>query len=63
MTVAEKDDVVGDALDVRDHVGGDHDRGFQLGDAVHQQLEELAGGERVEPLERLVEQDQFRPLA
>ena len=62
MTLAEEDDVVGDALDVRDHVRGDHDRGLELGDPVHQELQELAGCERVEALERLVEEDQRRPL-
>ena len=34
-----------------------------LGDAVHQQLQELAAGERVEARERLVEEEQRRPLA
>ena len=52
----EQDDVVADALDVGDHVRCDHDGGGGLGDAVHQQLQELAAGEGVEPRERLVEQ-------
>ena len=34
-----------------------------LGDAVHQELQELAPRERVEPRERLVEQHEPRPLA
>ena len=37
--------------------------GGRLRDAVHQQLQELAAGERIEPRERLVEQQQPRPLA
>jgi hypothetical protein len=44
-----------DALDVRDHVGCDHDRGFQL-ETPSISSWRNPGGERVEPLERLVEQ-------
>ena len=62
MSLAQEDDVVGDALDVRDHVRGDHHGGLQLGDTVHQQLEELTCRERVEPRERLVEEQQGRAL-
>ena len=60
--VGQQHDVVADALDVGDHVRRDHDRRLRLGDAVHQQLQELAAGERVEAGERLVEQEQLRPL-
>ena len=34
----------------------------RLGDAVHQQLQELPADERVEARERLVEEQQARPL-
>ena len=55
--------MVADALDVRDDVRRDDDGRPGLGDAVHQQLQELAPGERVEARERLVEQDELRALA
>ena len=59
----EQDDVVADALDVGDHVRRDDDGRAGLGDAVHQQLEQLAAGERVEAREGLVQQHELRPLA
>ena len=59
----QQHDVVADALDVGDDVRGDDDGGRRLGDAVHQQLEQFSAGERVEARERLVEQDELRPLA
>ena len=61
--LGQQDDVIADALDVRDHVRRDHDRRRRLGHAVHQKLQELAAGERVEAGERLVEQHELRPLA
>src|SRR5262249_35070108 len=62
VSVAEQHDVIGDALDVRDDVRRDDDRGTGLGDSVHEHLQKLAGRERIEPRERLVEQEQRGPL-
>ena len=59
----QQHDVVADALDVGDDVRRDDDGRTELGDPVHQQLQQLAGGERIEARERLVEQDEPRPLA
>ena len=61
--VGEQDDVVADALDVGDTCDAITTVAPRLRDAVHQQLQELAAGERVEARERLVEQKQRRPLA
>src|SRR5947209_1027774 len=44
-------------------MGGDDDRGLRLGDAVHEQAQELAAGKGIEEGERLVEQEQRGPLA
>ena len=60
---AQEHDVVADTLDVRDDVRGHDDGRPELRNAVHQQLQQLTAGEGVEARERLVEQDEPRPLA
>ena len=58
----EHDEVVADPLDVADQVRGQHDAGLLLGDGLHQVLQELPPGQRVQARDRLVEQQQVRPL-
>ena len=58
----EHDQVVADALEVGDQVRGQHDAELVLGDGLHQVLEELAPGERVEAGDRLVEDQQLGAL-
>ena len=58
----EHDQVVADPLEVGDQVRGQHDADAVLGDDLHQALQELAPGQRVEAGHRLVEDQQLRPL-
>ena len=58
----EDDEVIADPLEVGDDVRGEDHRHAGLGDGLHHRLQELAAGERVERGDRLVEQEQLRPL-
>ena len=58
----EHDEVVAHALEIGDQVRGQHDADAVLGDDLHQVLQELAPGERVEARDRLVEDQQLGPL-
>jgi hypothetical protein len=58
----ENDQVVADPFEVGDQVGGQHDAEALLGDRLHQALQELPPGERVQAGDRLVEDEQFGPL-
>src|SRR5690242_4830153 len=62
-TAAQQDDAVADTLNVRHNVRSDDHGGSELRYSVHQQLKQLAAGERVEACERFVEQDQAWPFA
>ena len=62
LRVDEHDEVVADPLQVGDHVRGQHDAELVLGDGLHQDLQELPAGQRVEAGDRLVEDQQLRPL-
>ena len=58
----EHDQVVADPLEVGDQVRRQHDAHPLLGVDLHQDLQELASGQRVEARDRLVEDQQLRPL-
>ena len=58
----QDDEVVADPLQVGDQVRGQDDAELVLGDGLHQVLEELAPGQRVEAGDRLVEDEQLGPL-
>ena len=60
--VDQHDQVVADPLEVGDQVRGQHDAELVLGDGLHQVLQELAPGERVEAGDRLVEDQQLGAL-
>ena len=60
--VDQHDQVVADALDVGDEVRGQDDAQLLLGDRLHQVLQELPAGQRVEAGDRLVEDQQLGPL-
>ena len=60
--VDQHDQVVAGALDVGDEVRGQHDAELLLGDRLHQVLQELPAGQRVEGGDRLVEQQQLGPF-
>ena len=60
--VDQHDQVVADPFQVGDQVRGEHDAELVLGDGLHQVLQELAPGERVEAGDRLVEDQQLGPL-
>ena len=54
--------VVAYPFQVGDQVRGQHDAGAVLGDRLHQALQELPPGQRVQAGERLVEDEQLGPL-
>src|SRR6185312_13759822 len=58
----EHDQVIANALEVRDEVRGQHNADALLGDHLHEVLEEFAPGEWVERGDGLVEDEQLRPL-
>ena len=58
----QHDEVVGDALEVGHEVRRDHDAEPVLGHDLHQALQELAAGERIEAGDRLVEDQQLGAL-
>ena len=58
----EHHQVVAGPLEVRQEMGGEHDAQSLVGDDLHQGLEELAPGERVQTGHRLVEDQQLRAL-
>jgi hypothetical protein len=58
----EQDQVVADPLQLGDDVGGQHHGEAVLDRRAHQRLHELAAGERVQAGDRLVQQQQPRPL-
>ena len=60
--VDEHDEVVTGALDVGDQVRGEHHAELLVGHRLHEVLEELAAGQRVEAGHRLVEEQQLGPL-
>ena len=60
--VDQHDQVVAGPLEVGDQVRGEHDAELVLGDGLHQVLQELAPGERVEAGDRLVEDQQLGAL-
>ena len=60
--VDQHDQVVADPLEVGDQVGGEHHAELVLGDGLHQALQELAAGQRVEAGDRLVEDQQLGSL-
>ena len=62
LGVDQHDEVVADPFQVGDHVRGQQDAELVLGDRLHQHLQELAAGERVEARDRLVEDQQLGPL-
>ena len=59
----EQDQVVADALEVRDEVRGQHHGDPILRHALHQDLEELSASKRVQAGQGLVQQQQFGTLA
>ena len=60
--VDQHDQVVADPFQVGDQVRGEHDAELVLGDGLHQALQELAPGQRVEAGDRLVEDQQLGAL-
>ena len=60
--VDQDDDVVADPLEVGDDVRGQQHADLVLGDRLHQHLQELASGQRVEAGDRLVEDQQLGSL-
>ena len=58
----EHDEVVAHPLDVGDQMRGEHHADPVLGDGLHQALQELPPGQRVQARDRLVEQQQLGPL-
>ena len=63
LAVGEDDEVVADSFDVRQQVRGQHHGRRVLGDELHQILEELAAGQRVEARYGFVEQEQLWAFA
>jgi hypothetical protein len=61
-TVPEHDQVIADTLKVADQVGRQHDAHPVLRDALHQRGQEVPSRQRVEAGQRLVEEEQLRPL-
>lgn len=53
---------IADAFKIGDQMGGEHDAESVLRDRLHEILQELAAGERVERGDGLVEEQQLRPL-
>ena len=62
LRVDQDDEVVADPLEVGDHVRGEQHADLVLGDRLHQDLQELAAGQRVQARDRLVEDQQLGPL-
>ena len=62
LRVDQDDDVVADAFEVGDDVRGEQHADLLLGDRLHQHLQELAPGQRVQARDRLVEHQQLGPL-
>ena len=62
LRVDQDDEVVAGPLDVGDQVRGEHDAELLVGDGLHQVLEELPAGQRVEARDRLVEDQQLGSL-
>ena len=60
--LGERDQVIADALELGDDVGGENDRDPLVDDGLHHRVQELAARERVERGHRLVEQQQPRLL-
>ena len=58
----QHDQVVADPFQVGQQVRGEQHRGAGIGDAAHQGLQELSPRERIQPGDRLVKQQQPRPL-
>ena len=58
----EDDEVVTDPFEIGDEMRGQHDADPVLGDDLHEALEELAPGERVEARHRLVEEEELGSL-
>ena len=54
--------MVADSLQVGDQVGGQHDADTVDGDDLHEFLQELPARKRVERGDRLVQDQQLRPL-
>lgn len=55
----EDDEVIADALDVREQVRRQDDRGAVLGDSLHHVAEELPPGQRIETRHGFVEEQEF----
>ena len=62
LGVDEDDEVVADAFEVGDDVRGEQHADLVLGDGLHQYLEELTSGERVQAGDGLVEDQQLGPF-
>ena len=62
LRVHQDDDVVADPLEVGHDVGGEQHAEPLLGHRLHQHLQELPPGQRVETGDRLVENQQLRAL-
>jgi hypothetical protein len=60
--VDQHDQVVAGPFQVRDQVGGQHHAQLLLGGRVHQALQELAAGQRVQGGDRLVQDQQLGPF-
>jgi hypothetical protein len=58
----QDDEVVADPLQVGHQVRGHHHAELLVGGALHQDLQELAPGQRVEAGDRLVQEQQLRAL-
>jgi hypothetical protein len=58
----QHDQVVADALQVGDQVRGHHDAAFLIRGDLHQDLQELPAGQRVQTGDRLVQDQQLGPL-
>ena len=62
LGVDQDDHVVADPFEVGDDVRGEQHTDLVLGDRLHQYLEELASGQRIEARDRLVQDQQLGPL-
>ena len=62
LGVDQDDEVVADPFQVGDDMGGEQDAELVLGDGLHQDLQELPAGQRVEAGDRLVEDQQLGSL-
>ncbi len=62
LGVDQDDDVVADPFEVGHDVRGEQHTDLFLGDGLHQYLQELAASQRVQARDRLVEDQQLRPL-